>query len=136
RDRKQIVDGLLDPAQAHERNQAGRRLRRHQRLPPERREDDLQRVERDDQEHPPAGRAKALGDFGKTVISGEPQQEREPDREAERDRELHDATSAATRRGAPEAAPSARNALKRRATSLGATVGRPSLLMEPGAMRA
>src|SRR5215211_2917160 len=89
-------------------------------------------MEGDHREDAPAGAAEATGDLGKTKIRAK----RKRERQAQRERNLHHAAPAATSETALAAARCARNALKRRATSAGAMVGRPSLLIEPGAMRA
>src|SRR6185437_16302441 len=92
--------------------------------------------EGDHREHAPAGAADAVRDLGKAVIAGKRQRQRQAGESAERKRQLHRAMPAATLGAAPAVLPPARNALKRRATSSGVTVGRPSLPIEPGAMRA
>src|SRR5262245_12090429 len=93
-------------------------------------------MEGDHREHAPAGVAEATGDLGKAKIRAERKHESHAQRQAQRERKLHDVAPAATSGTALDAVRCARNALKRRATSAGAIVGRPSLLIEPAAMRA
>ncbi len=136
RDRKKIVDRLSDPAKGDEGEQPGRRRGRQKHLPRQRREEHLDRVEGDHREHAPARGTQAAGDLGKAVIPAQRERERQAKGCAEGQRKSHQATPAAATRGVAATVPaSARNALKRRATLSGVTVGRPSLPIEPGAMR-
>ena len=127
-DRQQGIDAFADQTQAEE----GRRRRKgggkYHGSPGLAGTDHLRDVQGDHRNNPPSGRKDRLADLVRPAHHHQTDDDGQADERADDDRCFHETAAIVIGKTISPA----RKALKRRATSAGLTVGRPSLFSEPG----